>query len=142
MIAVDTNVLARFYVDDPDDPEARTQRPQARSVLESDEGVFVSITVVLELEWVTRAFYGLDAEAFSGIVEHLAGLPNVTLEDWPEVLAAASLHRRGLDFADALHLTRSAHCERFMTFDDRKFVRRAKRLGATPPVELPRGSTR
>ncbi len=29
MIALDTNILARFYVDDPSDPEAVKQRPLA-----------------------------------------------------------------------------------------------------------------
>lgn len=137
MIAVDTNVLARFYVDDPDDPEAEHQRPLARATLESRAGVFVSITVLLELEWVLRAFYGLEAQDFAKILEHLSGLPNVTVEDWPEALDAAALHRRGLDFADALHLVRSSHCDRLLTFDDRKFARRARRLGTTPPVEAP-----
>jgi hypothetical protein len=31
MIAIDTNILARFYVDDPKDPEASKQRPIACS---------------------------------------------------------------------------------------------------------------
>lgn len=137
MIAVDTNVLARFYVDDPGDPEAARQRPAARALLESPEGIFVPVTVVLELEWVTRAFYGFQAADFERIVEHLTGLPNVNVEDWPQVRAAASLHAQGLDFADALHLARSERCSRFFTFDDRGFARRAKRAGATPPVAVP-----
>jgi hypothetical protein len=29
MIAVDTNILARFYCEDPDDPDAGRQRPRA-----------------------------------------------------------------------------------------------------------------
>jgi len=33
MIAVDENILARFYCDDPDDPEADKQRPRARRVM-------------------------------------------------------------------------------------------------------------
>ena len=33
MIAADTNVLARFYCDDPQDPEAARQRPIARRVM-------------------------------------------------------------------------------------------------------------
>ena len=30
MIAVDTNIVARFCCDDPDDPESKRQRPAAR----------------------------------------------------------------------------------------------------------------
>ena len=33
MIALDTNVLARFYCDDPEDPEAARQRPIARRIV-------------------------------------------------------------------------------------------------------------
>lgn len=138
MIAVGTNILARFYVDDPGDPEAKRQRPIARDLLESSDGVYVPLTVILELEWVTRAFYGFGAEDFGRVLEHLVGLPNVTVEDWPAVLDAVALHREGLDFADALHLTRSARCERFFTFDDRRFARRAARMGIHPPVSVPR----
>jgi predicted nucleic-acid-binding protein len=138
MIAVDTNVLARFYVDDPTDPDAGRQRRAARRLLEESEAVFVPITVVLELEWVTRALYDFGPDDFGRVVEHLVGLPNVTVEDWTSVLDAAALHRAGLDYADALHLVRSTRCERFFTFDDRGFARRANRLGALPPVEVPR----
>ncbi len=140
MIAVDTNILARFYVADPSDPEAATQRPLARRVLEEAEAVFVPVTVVLEMEWVVRAFYGFEAEAFGRVVEHLAGLPNVLVEDRTKVLEALDLHRAGLDFADALHLVRSERCDRLVTFDDRRFARRAAQLGTRPTVEVPSGS--
>jgi predicted nucleic-acid-binding protein len=141
VIAVDTNVLVRFYVDDPRDPEGAAQRPAARETLEHSDGVFVPLTVVLELEWVTRGFYGFVPEDFGRVVEHLVGLPNVTVEDWPSILDALDLHRRGLDFADALHLVRSVRCERFVTFDDRRFARRAAALGVSPSVVVP-GSAR
>jgi hypothetical protein len=51
---------------------------------------------------------------------------------------AVDLHRRGLDFADALHWASSKACERFVSFDDRRLVRRARRLGMAPPVVLAR----
>jgi predicted nucleic-acid-binding protein len=56
MIALDTNILARFYVDDPNDPEADRQRPIARAIMTDSPSLFVPLTVVLELEWVLRAF--------------------------------------------------------------------------------------
>ena len=34
MIALDTNVIARFYVDDPSDPQGLMQRPAARRIFE------------------------------------------------------------------------------------------------------------
>jgi predicted nucleic-acid-binding protein len=44
------------------------------------------------------------------------------------VAAALDLAETGMDFADALHLTRSVHCEGFVTFD-RKLVKAAKAAG-------------
>ena len=137
MIAVDTNILARFYCDDPDDPEARRQRPRARRVMLESASIFVPLTVILELEWVMRGFYGVDTETFCGAVEHLLGMPHVTVERWESVKDAVALHQRGLDFADALHWVSSASCRQFTTFDDRGLVRRARRLKLVPEVHLP-----
>lgn len=137
MIAIDTNVLARFYCDDPQDPEAKRQRPMARRVMVASPAIFVPLTVVLEFEWVMRGFYEADPEDFCQAVEHLLGMPHVTVERWEALKDALQLHRQGLDFSDALHWTCSANCERFVTFDDRKFVRRARRLGLVPEVTLP-----
>jgi len=64
VIAVDTNVLARFYCDDPDDPEAKRQRPLARRVIVESPSVFVPLTVILEFEWVMRGFYEAESESF------------------------------------------------------------------------------
>lgn len=137
MIAVDTNILARYYVDDPSDPEAVQQRPIAERIMRESDAVFVTITVVLELAWVLRAFYRFQTEDSARVIEHLVGLPNVTVEDWPAVLEAVRLYRTGLDFADALHVARSQRCDHFYTFDDRKFARRAQALGIVPAVEVP-----
>jgi len=137
MIAVDTNILARFYVQDPADPEAAQQSAIARRVLAESKQVFVPLIVVLELEWVLRAFYGFAAADFVRVVEHLLGLPQVRVEQWPSVQDALSAHAQGLDFADALHLCASAQCTQLVSFDDRKFARRAKRLGLSPPVVVP-----
>lgn len=137
MIAVDTNVLARFYCDDPDDPEAARQRVRARRVMLRSAAIFVPVTVVLELEWVMRGFYDLPSDTFCDTVDHLLGMAHVTVERWEAVKDAVDLHRQGLDFADALHWVSSAGCTRLMTFDDRRFVRRARRLARAPRVTLP-----
>jgi predicted nucleic-acid-binding protein len=137
MIAIDTNILARFYVDDPEDPEAIKQRPIARRILSESPHIFVPLTVVLELEWVLRAFYGFNTDDFIRIIQHLLGLPNVSLEEWPRVADALIWHGKGLDFADALHICASSHCSEFYSFDDRRFARRAARLGTKPVVSVP-----
>jgi len=138
MIAVDTSILARFYCDDPDDPEAGRQRPVARRMIVESPAVFVPLAAVLELEWVMRGFYEVEPESFCLAVEHLLGLSHVTVERWEAVKDAVDLHRRGLDFADALHWACSGSCEHLVTFDDRRLVRRARRLGQKPDIALPR----
>lgn len=137
MIALDTNILARFYVKDPSDPEAAKQSPIAQRLLTESAQMFVPLTVVLELEWVLRAFYGFAAGDFVRVVTHLLGVPNIQVEEWARVSDALVLHSDGLDFADALHLLASSHCTEFMSFDDRRFALRAARLGLTPTVVVP-----
>ena len=139
MIALDTHILARFYVDDPSDPEAVKQRPLAQRLFTESAQIFVPLTVVLELEWVLRAFYGFAAKDFVRVVRHLLGLPNVKVEEWSRISDALACHSDGLDFADALHWLASKHCTGFMTFDDRRFARRAASLGLVPAVAVPRG---
>ncbi len=138
MISVDTNVLARFYCDDSDDPEAARQRPVARRVIVESPALFVPLTVIIEFESVMRGFYEADAQSFCIAIEHLLGMPHVTVERWEAVSDALDLHRKGLEFADALHWACSRSCERLVSFDDRRFVRRARRLGVVREVVLAR----
>ena len=72
MIGIDTNILARFYCDDPQDPEAARQRPIARRIMVESEAIFVPLTVILEFEWVMRAFYETEPAAFCEAVAHLS----------------------------------------------------------------------
>ena len=133
MRALDTNVLARFFVDDPDDAQAATQRPAAIAALA--ERSFVSVTVLLELEWVMRGFYELPRRDIARVMRALASIEHIKLEDRDAVLVAVDAFDKGLDFADALHLARSSRVSGFATFDQR-LAKRAKRLALTPPVEL------
>lgn len=137
MIALDTNILARFYVDDPGDPEAAKQRPVAYEVIAKSPSLFVPLTVILELEWVLRAFYHFDAVRVIQVMEHLLGLSNVNVEEAGRIVQALNLLGQGMDFADALHLAASGHCEALYTFDDRRFARRTQRLDLVPKVIVP-----
>ncbi len=133
MRSLDTNVLARFFIDDSDDPQAAKQRPAAVAALA--ESSFVSVTVLLELEWVMRGFYELPATDVSRVFRALSSIEHITLEDRDAVLAALDAFDKGLDFADALHLARSSRAASFATFD-RTLAKRAKALGLVPPVLL------
>ena len=133
MRALDTNVLARFFVDDADDAQAAKQRPAAVAAL--SQRAFVSVTVLLELEWVMRGFYELPAKDVLRVLRALASIEHITLEDRDAVLVAVDTCAKGLDFADALHIARSSRASGFATFDQR-LARRAKGLALVPAVEL------
>ena len=66
MIALDTNILARFYVDNPSDPEAVRQCLIARRLLTNPPQAFVPLTVILELEWVSPHFMVLRQRTLCG----------------------------------------------------------------------------
>lgn len=134
MIGVDTNVLARYYIDDATDAEAARQREAAQRLIESGSAVPVSKTVLLELEWVMRGYYGFEPADISRVLTHLLALEHVEIEDRDAVQQAVESHAAGVDFADSLHHASYRRCEGMATFDDRRFAHRARRLGLLPPV--------
>ena len=133
MRSIDTNVLARFFVDDADDAQVAKQRPAAVAAL--SERCFVSVTVLLELEWVMRGFYALPVRDISRVLRALASIEHVTLEDRDRVLVALDAFDNGLDFADALHIARSARASGFASFD-RRLAKRARGVALAPTVEF------
>lgn len=138
MTGLDTNVLARYYIEDSADTEAARQRLVARRLIDSGEPLMVSKTVVLELEWVMRGYYGFEPVEVVSVLRHLLALPQVTIEDRPAVEQALAGLEAGLDLADALHHASYRSCERVASFDDRGFACKARRLGMAPTVVLPR----
>ena len=131
MIALDTNVWIRYVTND--DPE---QARRALKVLRSSDGIFLAKTVLLEMEWVLRAVYGLSAASIEQAILQILGLPNVQPETPDQVATALDLYRGGLDFADALHLAGSGNVESFYTFDE-KFVKAARKLKLGSNVAVP-----
>ena len=122
MLAIDTNLIVRYLTGDHVAQSAR-----ARALIDG-ESVFAAVTVLFEVEWVLRSAYGYQAADIVHALRVFAGLPTVTVEDGAMVAAALDLAETGMDFADALHLTRSGHCEAFLTFD-RKLIKAAKAAG-------------
>lgn len=137
MIGLDTNVLARYYIEDKTDVEAGRQRIAAQRLIESGRPLMVCKTVILELEWVMRGYYGFKPAEAASVFRHLLGLPHISIEDRDTVEQALSHCDAGIDLADALHHASYRSCASMASFDDRKFVRRAKRLGLVPKLMLP-----
>jgi len=123
MTSVDTNLLVRFLTRDDE-----KQYQKARGIFEQ-EMVYVPETVLLETEWVLRYAYEFSpGEIHQGLLR-LLGLPNVQCGQSEAVRRALAGYERGLDFADALHLSLSKTCERLYTFD-KAFVKKARGISA------------
>ena len=137
MIGLDTNILARYYIQDAGDEEAQKQHGAARRLIESGQPVMVCKTVLLELEWVLRGYYGFARADVAQVFAHVMAQPGIRVEDRATVERALAAHAAGLDFADALHHASYADCSGMATFDDRGFARRARKLGMVPAVSLP-----
>ena len=134
MIGLDTNVLARYYIDDDADAQAQRQRLAARRLIDSGRPLMVSQSVILELEWVMRGYYGFNPTQVAAVMQHLLAQPHIQVEDRKSIEQALFNCEAGIDFADALHHASYKSCASVATFDDRKFARRAKKLGLAPAV--------
>jgi predicted nucleic-acid-binding protein len=128
MVTLDTNVWVRYLTND-DELQAR----RAMTLLEQSDAVFLPKTVLLELEWMLRAAYGVKPAAIHRSLLHILGLPMVIAESESQVAAALDFYSEGFDFADALHLASSDTTQTLYTFDER-FVRKGKH--AAPPVKV------
>jgi predicted nucleic-acid-binding protein len=133
MKALDTNVLARFFIEDPDDAQAHKQRPAAMAAM--GQRAYISITVVLEFEWLMRGFYKLSVPQATSVLRALLSIEHITVEARLELEQAVQAAEAGMDFADALHVLRSGRATGFLTFDQ-ALVRRAAQTGLRPTAEL------
>jgi predicted nucleic-acid-binding protein len=121
VIALDTNVVVRFLVDDD-----HAQGRRARDLIARGE-VVVGPTVLLEAEWVLRSAYGFPPAGIQRFFRALLGLPGMYAEESARTLRALDGYEAGLDFADALHLSFVGAADAFATFDT-KLARRARRV--------------
>jgi predicted nucleic-acid-binding protein len=114
VIALDTNILVRFLVDD--DP---AQADIANELMNHPSGVFISKTTLLELEWVLRHAYKIEPRVVWAGLKTLLGIPLVTVESVSQVSQAMQDFERGMDFADALHLASADGNMKLYTFDQK-----------------------
>lgn len=131
MIALDTNVLARYLLAD----EPRQARAAGKRIEDAESEFWIPVTVVLELAWVLRAKKVPDTE-IAARLHQLFTLGNLRLQCSSAVFRALRWAEEGLDMADALHLALSDKASRFLTFDE-ALTRRATKLGAQPAVASP-----
>ena len=128
MLAIDTNLVVRYLTRDHP-----VQSTRARALIDG-QPVFAAVTVMLEVEWVLRSTYEYSPQQVAAALRDFGGLPTVTVEDATVIAAALDLAEQGMDFADALHIRKSAHCDGFATVD-RKLVKAAKAAGHVGVLE-------
>ena len=131
MIALDTNILARYLLDD----EPAQTRAARRLLADAKAEYWIPVTVVLELAWVLRKSDAPRAVVM-GRLRDLLSLRNVRAQNADLVFQALRWAAQGMDLADALHLVLSGKAERFATFDE-ALVKQARKLGVQPTVTAP-----
>lgn len=127
MIALDTNVLARYFLND--EPK---QAKAAAALLAKNQVYTAPPTVILELVWVLSV-NGCEREEILKALRLLLGLPNFKPKQFEALCYAVHWYEQGLDFGDALHLALSAADQAFCTFD-KKLTKSAADMGAIPLV--------
>ncbi len=119
MIALDTNVVVRFLVDD--DP-AQCERAAAliQGACERGETLFVAHIVLCEVVWVLESAYGVDKPGIARTLATLCRARHLKLEavDLMHRALAAYEHGKG-DFSDYLIRERALArgCSALATFD-------------------------
>lgn len=129
MIALDTNVLARYFLND--EP---AQAKAAVKLLSKKQHYTAPPTVILELVWVLSV-NGCERAQIVKALRVLLGLPNFKPKNFEALCYAVRWYEEGMDFGDALHLALSAGDETLLTFD-KALEKTAAQIGAVPAVSL------
>lgn len=121
MIGLDTNVLARYIVqDDPEQAERATALIETRCTREQPG--HVDPVVLCELVWVLERAYGYTRTTVSAVLRQILSTAELTVAFPDSAWAALRAYEQGsADYADYLigaH-NRSAGCETTYTFDRR-----------------------
>lgn len=121
MIAIDTNVLIRVLVDDPDAPD---QCEQAREFLLTHGLAWIAQIVLVETVWVLESVYGFGRAEILNIIERIRENPALELEAADRLDEALALYRDSTaDFADSLILVAATQRRLILHTFDRKLGR-------------------
>ena len=119
MIALDTNVIVRFLVEDD-----RRQATRARSVVASaiaeNVQLYVSDIVACEVVWVLESAYGFGRSEIASVLYQLLHARHLKFRSTELMLEALEAYEAGKgDFADYLIRADAvvAGCEAVLTFD-------------------------
>lgn len=119
MIALDTNVLVRYLVEDDAHQSALATTLIHRAIAE-DESLFVSDVVVCETVWVLNISYRVARSEIAVLLRDLFRARHLAFRATDELQRALNAYVAGKgDFADYLirEHSRAAECESVATFD-------------------------
>lgn len=138
MIGLDTNILARYYVETTDnDIKTKKQRELSKYIIENSPNLFVCNTVIIEFEWILRAVCKYDLQTIIMIYNHLLTLPNIQFENKVMIQKAIIFAKSGIEFTDAFHLASYQNCNLVYSFDDKGFAKKVAKNQFLPSVIIP-----
>lgn len=129
MIAIDTNVLVRFFAKDD---EAQLKR--VLGLLDRDTATFfVCDLVLVETDWVLRSLYGWTAVEVADAFARLTAIHNLGFENEDRLRYSLDAVRHGADLADELIVRASiGHGASSIATFDKGVIRRHKGFAVSP----------
>jgi predicted nucleic-acid-binding protein len=119
MIALDTNVLVRYLVED-DVKQTAAAAALIDRVMADDDTLFVSDVVVCETVWVLSVSYDIRRTQIAVVLRNLLRARHLTFSAGDQLIRALDAYETGKgDFADYLirEHARAADCDSVATFD-------------------------
>ncbi len=116
MIAIDTNILVRVFIDDLE----TTQVNKARELVKKAKNIYLTQIVLVEMAWVFSRAYKLNKQQITSILQEIYENSAFTVEHESIFLEALVFYKNNnADFSDCMILaaTRIANIRQFYTFD-------------------------
>lgn len=121
MIAIDTNVLVRLLINDPD---SQAQVNLAKALLKRAKQVYVPQIVQIEMVWVLETAYGFDKQTVITVLKHLQHTLLFVLQDKTQFdHALAIFENNRADFSDYLIFSGCLENNHELFIFDKKFAR-------------------
>jgi len=121
MIAIDTNILVRLLIDDPDAPE---QCKIARSFVGQVDSLWISQIVLIETVWVLESAYRFNKQDILMVLEKIVNHPQMDIELSHRLRKALSLYATSAaDFSDCLILSAALDQQLELHTFDRKLAK-------------------
>ena len=122
MAALDTNVLVRWLAND-DVQQCAIVARLFDEAISKDERLLVTVTVMLEVEWVLRTRYQYDRRNVTAALNALLDVTELEFQTEPALEQALWLFKQtgSRDFADCLHIALASQTSQgpLLTFDER-----------------------